>query len=190
MTTSKKETDDKAAATQEKKVSKLKAEDKGKLQEFLADAFKDIYYAEHEILKGLKKMEAAVTSKELKSSIGKHYTQTEGQLQRLEEAFKLLGEKPARKKCDAIDGILKESESVLEDTEAGTMVRDVAIIIASQKVEHYEIATYGSLSELAKTLELYEVSQLLETSLHEEKSADLSLTDLAISYVNKEAKAE
>ena len=184
-----KETDKKAPATK-KSESKLKAEDQGKLQEFLVDSFKDIYYAENEIQKGLKKMETAATSKELKSSIKKHYTQTEGQIKRLEEAFKLLGEKPAKNKCEAIDGILKEGESILEDTEAGTMVRDVAIIIASQKVEHYEIATYGSLAELAKTLGLFEVSQLLEASLHEEKSTDLSLTDLAVSFVNTEAKSE
>ena len=188
--TTKKETDKKAPAMQKKSEPKLKAEDQGKLQEFLVDSFKDIYYAENEIQKGLKKMETAATSKELKSSIKKHYSQTEDQIKRLEEAFKLLGEKPAKKKCEAIDGILKEGESILEDTEAGTMVRDVAIIIASQKVEHYEIATYGSLAELAKTLGLFEVSQLLEASLHEEKSTDLSLTDLAVSFVNTEAKAE
>jgi ferritin-like metal-binding protein YciE len=115
---------------------------------------------------------------------------TQVSIVRLEEVFKLLGEKPEKKKCDAIDGILKEGESVLEDTEKGTMVRDVAIIIASQKVEHYEIATYGSLAALAKTLGLYEAANVLEETLLEEKSTDLSLTDLAVTAVNKEAKAE
>lgn len=173
-----------------KSSAKFNKEDEGKLKEFLVEEFKDIYYAENEILKGLKKMEAAATTKELKSSINEHYTQTQGQIKRLEEVFKLMGEKPAKKKCEAIDGILKEGEGVLEDTQEGTMVRDVAIIIASQKVEHYEIATYGSLAELAKTLELYDVAKILEETLHEEKSTDLSLTDLALTAVNKEAKAE
>ncbi len=176
--------------TSQKKNVKFKKEDESKLKEFLVEEFKDIYYAENEILKGLKKMEAAATTKELKSSISEHHTQTQGQIKRLEEVFNLMGEKPAKKKCEAIDGILKEGEGVLEDTEAGTMVRDVAIILSSQKVEHYEIATYGSLAELAKTLELYDVAKILEATLHEEKSTDLSLTDLALTAVNQEAKAE
>lgn len=175
--------------TSEKKVE-LKEEDKGKLQEFLVDSLKDIYYAEHEILKGLAKMEEGATSKELKEGIKKHTKQTEGQIKKLKEAFSLLGEKPAKKKCEAIDGILEEGESILEETDEGTMVRDVAIIIASQKVEHYEIATYGSLSELAKTLGIFDLSQLLESILLEEKTTDLSLTDLAVSFVNTKAKAE
>lgn len=183
-----KKQDDKKSS--DKKNVKFNKEDEGKLKEFLVDEFKDIYYAENAILKGLKKMEGAATTKELKNSINEHYTQTQGQIKRLEEVFKLMGEKPAKKKCEAIDGILKEGEGVLEDTEAGTMVRDVAIIISAQKVEHYEIATYGSLAELAKTLELYDVAKILEETLHEEKSTDLSLTDLALTAVNKEAKAE
>ena len=186
----KNENNKETSTTKSKNQSKFSQEDAGKLTEFLIEEFKDIYYAENEILKGLKKMEAAATSKELKSGINAHYAQTQGQIKRLEEIFSLMGQKPAKKKCDAIDGILKEGESALEDTEEGTMVRDVAIILASQKVEHYEIATYGSLAELAKTLELYEVAKILEETLHEEKSTDLSLTDVAMMSVNPKAKAE
>lgn len=185
-----KKDENKSKSTKSSSKAQLNKEDEGKLKEFLTDSLKDIYYAEGEILKGLKKMEAAATSGDLKKGINKHYTQTQTQVKRLEEVFKLLGEKPEKKKCDAIDGILKEGESVLEDTEKGTMVRDVAIIIASQKVEHYEIATYGSLAALAKTLGLYEAANVLEETLLEEKSTDLSLTDLAVTAVNKEAKAE
>ena len=162
----------------------------GKLKEFFVEELKDIYFAEGEILKGLEKMEAAAISNSLKESLQEHHTETEEQIDRLEEVFELIGEEPSKKKCEAIIGILKEGDTMLEDTEEGSMVRDVAIIIACQKVEHYEIATYGSLAELARTLGLDEAADILEETLAEEKSADVGLTELAVESVNEEAKEE
>lgn len=173
-----------------KKNVQFSKKDEGKLKEFFVDGLKDIYFAEDEILKGLKKMESAATSDALKSDVKKHQTETQEHVKRLKEVFKLLGEKAEKKKCDAIMGILKEGEGALEDTEDGSMVRDVAIIIACQKVEHYEIATYGSLSELARTLGLHDAAEILEKTLMEEKSTDLTLTQLAVDSVNKDAKSE
>lgn len=172
------------------KKGKLKAADENALKDFLVDELKDIYFAEHEIMEGLTKMKAAATSKKLKKAIDLHYNQTEVQIARLEEAFGLFDEKPSKKKCEAIIGILKEGDDILEDTEEGTMTRDAAIIIASQKVEHYEIATYGSLAELARTIDRDDVAEILEATLSEEKETDVSLTILAVDKINEEAAQE
>ncbi|MEA5127291.1 MAG: ferritin-like domain-containing protein [Proteiniphilum sp.] len=162
----------------------------GKLKEFFVEELKDIYFAEEEILKGLDKMEAAAVSLSLKESIRDHHRETEEQIERLKEIFQLIGKEPSKKKCEAIIGILKEGETMIEDTDEESMVRDAAIIIACQKVEHYEIATYGSLAELARTLGLDEVADILEETLEEEKSTDVGLTELAVESVNEEAKEE
>lgn len=141
-------------------------------------------------MKGLTKMKDAATSTKLKKAIDLHYNQTEVQITRLEEAFELLDKKPAKKKCEAIIGILKEGDDILEDTEEGTMTRDAAIIIASQKVEHYEIATYGSLAELARTIDRDDVAEVLAATLSEEKETDVTLTVLAVDKINEEAAQE
>ena len=181
---------DSSKKTTPAKKGKLKAADENALKDFLVDELKDIYFAEHEIMKGLTKMKDAATSKKLKKAIDLHYNQTEVQITRLEEAFGLFDEKPSKKKCEAIIGILKEGDDILEDTEEGTMTRDAAIIIASQKVEHYEIATYGSLAELARTIDREDVAEILEATLSEEKETDVSLTILAVDKINEEAAQE
>ena len=172
------------------KQSRFNEKNAGKLKEFFLEELKDIYFAEHEALKALKKMKGAATSKALKESIGLHHSETEEQIKRLEEVFALVGEKPSKKKCEGILGIIKDGESVLEDTETDTTVRDVAIIIANQKVEHYEITSYGSLAELARTLGLDEAAELLDITLDEEKQTDVTLTTLAVESVNEEATKE
>lgn len=172
------------------KQARFHEKNEGKLKEFFLDELKDIYFAEHEALKALKKMESAATSQALKESIESHHSQTEGQISRLEEVFALLEEKPSKKKCEGILGIIKDGESVVEGTEDDSMVRDAAIIIANQKIEHYEIVSYGSLAELARTLGLDEAAQLLEVTLEEEKETDVNLTELAVESVNEEAKKE
>jgi len=161
-----------------------------RLTEFLHDEIKDIYWAEKHIVTALPKMKKAATSQELKDAFEEHLDVTKGHIERLEKVFSLLGAKPQAKKCDAMEGILKEGTSIIEDTEEGTATRDVGLIIAAQKVEHYEISTYGGLRQVASTLGLDDVAALLEETLTEEKEADTALTGIAEQGVNYDAAAE
>ena len=161
-----------------------------RLTEFLHDEIKDIYWAEKHIVTALPKMKKAATSQELKDAFEEHLEVTKGHIERLEKVFSLLGAKPQAKKCDAIEGILKEGTSIIEDTEEGTATRDVGLILAAQKVEHYEISTYGGLRQVATTLGLDDVAALLEETLTEEKEADTALTAVAEQHVNYDAAAE
>lgn len=160
------------------------------LKEFFIGELKDIYYAEKHIAKTLPKMKKAATTEELKEAFESHKTMTEEQITRLEKVFELLGEKAKGKTCEAIEGIIKEGEEIIADTEAGTSTRDVGLILAGQKVEHYEIATYGGLAQLAETLGLSEVASLLHATLEEEKQTDLLLTNIAENHINYQAAAE
>jgi ferritin-like metal-binding protein YciE len=154
------------------------------LLEFFKDELKDIYWAEKHLVKTLPKMQKAATNEELKTAFGDHLEQTKEHVSRLEEVFGLVGEKAQAKKCEAMEGLTKEGESIIEDTEKGTSTRDVGLILAAQKVEHYEIATYGGLVQLAQTLGLNEVADLLDTTLNEEKETDQGLTQIAESKIN------
>ena len=160
------------------------------LHELLVDQIRDLYSAEKQLVKALPKMEKAATSDELKSAFAGHLEQTKEHITRLEKVFELLGEKVQGKKCDAMAGLVEEGQSIIKDTDEGTATRDVGLIIAAQKVEHYEIATYGSLATLAKTLGLSEVTDILLDTLDEEEETDQKLTDIAKSRVNHEAAAE
>ena len=160
------------------------------LMEFFTEELKDIYYAEKHIIKTLPKMIKAAHSPELQQAFQEHLDVTKNQVVRLEEVFAAIDKKPQAKKCDAIEGITKEGEGVIEETQKGTATRDVALILAAQKVEHYEIATYGGLTQLARTLGLEDVAELLNTTLEEEKEADSSLTSLAESDINYESSQE
>jgi ferritin-like metal-binding protein YciE len=160
------------------------------LHEFFIDELKDIYWAEKHLLKALPKMQKAATSEELQKAFADHLEATKTHVQRLESAFEALGEKAVAKKCDAMEGLVKEGESIIEDTEKGTSTRDVGLIIAGQKVEHYEIATYGGLRQLAITMGHNEVAGLLEETLSEEKEADQLLTQIAEDHVNYDANSE
>lgn len=160
------------------------------LEELFLEELKDIYWAEKHLLKALPKMEKAATSAELKQSFADHLEVTKEQVVRLERAFEMLDEKAQGKKCEAMDGLTKEAEGIIEDTEKGTMTRDVGLIMAAQKVEHYEIATYGSLAQLAKTLGKNELADLMGQTLEEEKEADQLLTSIAENNINVEATAE
>jgi len=160
------------------------------LKEFFTDELKDIYWAEKHLVKALPKMAKAATSEELANSITEHLAATKGHVTRLEQVFELLGEKAQAKKCDAMEGLVKEGESIVEDTEDGTATRDVGIILASQKIEHYEIATYGGLAQLATTLGLDDVAEILNSTLAEEKEADSLLTGIAENNVNYAAAEE
>ncbi len=178
----------KAAA--KKPASKAPVETEPRLKEFFIDELKDIYWAEKKLVTTLPKMRKAASSEELKNAIGDHLETTKTHVARLEKVFSLLGEKAQAKKCEAMEGIVKEGESIIEDTESGTATRDVGIILASQKVEHYEIATYGGLTQLAATLGLNDVKELLGQTLGEEKEADELLSDIAENHVNYEASEE
>jgi len=160
------------------------------LEEFFVDEIKDIYWAEKHLIKTLTKMKKAATTPELQQAFADHLEVTREHVTRLEEVFELLGEKAVAKKCDAMEGITKEGESIIEDTEEGTATRDVGLILAGQKVEHYEISTYGGLAQLARTLNHEDVAEILEKTLSEEKEADKLLTSVAENSVNYEAAGE
>lgn len=158
-----------------------------KLKDFMIDGMKDLYWAEKALVKNLPKMSKNATSKKLKEGINKHLDETKDQVKRLEDAFKALKLKPEAVKCDAMDGLLKEAEGILEETEPGA-VRDAAIIAAAQKVEHYEIASYGTLATYAKLLGEKDVLKLMLETLAQEKNCDKDLTKLAKSEINLKAK--
>lgn len=160
------------------------------LEKFFNDQLKDIYWAEKHLTKALPKMQKAATSAELKQAIEDHLAQTEEHVNRLEQAFEAMGKKPQAKKCDAMEGLVKEGESVIEETEAGSATRDVGIIMSAQKVEHYEISAYGSLVTLAKTMGNEDVAEILAQTLGEEKEADELLTQIAENNINWEAEQE
>jgi ferritin-like metal-binding protein YciE len=160
------------------------------LRQFFVEALKDIYWAEKELLKALPKVLAAATTQELKTAIEIHIGETEGHAERLEKVFKILDIPAEGKVCFAMQGLLKESDSIVEETEEGSMTRDAAIIMAAQKVEHYEIATYGSLTEYAKLLGLQAAHGLLQLTLDEERMTDHGLTLIAQNKINWEAELE
>ena len=160
------------------------------LEKLLTDSLKDMYWAEKHLTKALPKMQKAATTEELKSAIEEHLSQTEGHVARLEQVFELCGKKAQAKKCDAMEGLIKEGDSIVEETEDDSMTRDAGIIMAAQKVEHYEIATYGSLVQFAKTLGMGEAAEILQQTLDEEKETDKKLTQIAESNINQAAEQE
>lgn len=164
--------------------------EKSKFHKLFMDSLKDVYWAEKNLVKALPKMKKAATTEELKNCIETHLSETENQVTRLEEVFELMGEKAVAKKCEAMAGLIEEGNSIVEDTEEDSMVRDAGIIMGSQKIEHYEIASYGSLVALAKIMGHDDAAALLEETLAEEKNADNLLTEIAMSYINEEASAE
>ena len=176
-----------ATKTTKKGKVKPKADAADQLKDFMIDGLKDLYWAEKALVKNLPKMQKNATAKNLKAAIAGHLEETKGQVKRLEDAFKSLKLKPEAVKCDAMDGLLKEAEGILEETEPGA-VRDAAIIAAAQKVEHYEIASYGTLATYAKLLGQKEVLKLLLETLKQEKTCDKDLTKLAKTEINLKAK--
>ncbi len=169
----------------EKKVASKKSAADG-LRELFVDSLKDIYWAEKALTKALPKMAKNATAQNLIDAINNHLAVTEKQVTRLEQVFEIVGEKVAAKKCDAMEGLIKEGEGIVEETESGP-VRDAGIIAASQKIEHYEIATYGTLAAFAKTLGEDEAAELLLQTLAEEKEADVTLTEAAYNTINFDA---
>ena len=161
------------------------------LFELFVSELRDIYWAEKHLVKNLPKMAKAATSDDLRMAFMKHLEKTEQQVERLEEIFQMIDKRAVGKRCGGIDGIVDEGKEKMEDTEEGSLTRDAGLISTAQKIEHYEIATYGTLKTLAAVLQLDdEIIDLLTESLEEEKSADMKLTEIAEGHVNEDASEE
>lgn len=157
------------------------------LKDLMIDGLKDLYWAENHLIKGYEKMHVNASSSELQSHIKDHIAETKKHIKRLDEAFSKLGEKAQAEECAAMVGLLEESEHIVEETQPGP-VRDAGIILAIQKIEHYEIASYGSLAVFARQLGEEEVERILRDTLNEEKATNNILTNLAVNEVNSKAK--
>jgi ferritin-like metal-binding protein YciE len=157
------------------------------LDDLFLDTLKDIYFAEKKILKALPKMARAAQSEEGKAGFTHHREETEGQIERLEQVFELLGKAARGKTCEAIQGIITEAEEIIEEFKDSPAL-DAGLISSAQAVEHYEIARYGTLIEWAKQLGLKEAIPLLQKNLDEEKETDKKLTELAKTSANNKGK--
>jgi ferritin-like metal-binding protein YciE len=158
------------------------------LQELLTDQLKDLYSAETQIIKALPKMAAQATSDDLRAGFEKHLEETKVQLERIEEICDQLGVNPKGKKCKAIEGLLAEGKEIMQEAEEPAL--DAGLIAAAQKVEHYEIASYGCARTWAEQLGHQDVADLLQQTLDEEKATDEKLTELAQAGINAEAEEE
>lgn len=156
------------------------------LTDLFEDMLKDIYWAEKALTKALPKMAKKATSEDLVQALESHLEETVGQVERCEQVFEMMGKTARAKKCEAMDGLIREAQEIMESTEEG-VVRDAGIIAAGQKVEHYEIASYGTMCAFARVLGEDEIADLLEQTLNEEKLADEKLTEVAESSINLEA---
>jgi ferritin-like metal-binding protein YciE len=157
------------------------------LNDLFVDTLKDIYFAEKKILKALPKMQRAATSEKLAQAFETHREETEGQIERLEQVFDILGKAARGKTCEAIEGIIAEAEEIMDEFK-GTKALDAGLISSAQAVEHYEITRYGTLHRWANELGMKEAAQLLNTTLQQEWKTDESLTKLADASVNDAAK--
>src|SRR5690554_1799529 len=160
------------------------------LFQFFIEGIKDLYWAEKALETHLKKSKALAHTDELSEAIEDHELQTQKHILRLEKIFQRLNMKPEAKKCEAVAGLIKESEETVSETPENSMTRDAVIIISAQKVEHYEIASYGGLLQIALTFNMGPIADLLEKTLLEEEETDLLLSEIAESFINLEAAQE
>ena len=165
------------------------AKEPKQLDEMFHDTLKDIYYAEKKILAALPKMAKAAQNEDLSAAFEKHHGETEGQIERLEQVFELIEEKPQGKKCAAIEGILEEGQEIMKEYK-GSPALDAGLLAAAQAVEHYEISRYGTLRTWAEELGLDDAMALLQETLDQEEETDQALTKLAEAVVNQEAQAK
>lgn len=156
------------------------------LEDLFLDEIRDLYDAEKQLVKALPKMAKASSSEDLKQAFTSHLQETENQVARMEQVFEELGQKPRGKKCEAMAGLITEGQQMIESSDQSP-VRDAGLIAAAQKVEHYEMAGYGSARTHAELLGLNKAAKLLEQTLQEEKAADTKLNQLAQTSVNEEA---
>jgi ferritin-like metal-binding protein YciE len=163
--------------------------EENQLMKLFENELKDIYWAEKALTKALPKMAKKATAEELVEALENHLNETEMQVQKVEQVFEIIGKRAVAKKCEAMDGLIKEGEEIMKESEEGPM-RDAGIISAAQKVEHYEIATYGTLRTFAETLGLDDAAKLLAEILEEEKNADQTLSEVAVATINVQAAEE
>ena len=189
-TTTKKVADTAKEKSTSKHRNKTGKMENSEFHKFFVDELKDIYWAEKHLAKALPKFKKAATSPELAAAFDKHTVETQSHVDTLEQIFELLEEKAAAKKCEAMSGLLEEAEGIIEETEEGTMIRDAGLILAAQKVEHYEIATYGTLKVFAANMGHTQVADLLAQTLENEKATDIALTEVAESFINEDAASE
>jgi ferritin-like metal-binding protein YciE len=156
------------------------------LMQLFIDELKDIYWAEKALTKAIPKMMEKATAFELTEALTSHLAETENHVARVQQVFESISQQAVAKTCEAMKGLIEEAGEIMESCEAGAM-RDAGIISAAQKVEHYEIATYGTLRQFAETLGLTEAVSLLEATLEEEKAADKKLSEVATTAINVEA---
>jgi len=156
------------------------------LADLFHDSLKDIYFAERKILTTLPKLVKAAQNEDLKAAFEKHHTETEGQMERLEKVFQIIGEKPQGKTCPAINGLAEEGAEIIEEYKGSPAV-DAGLLAAAQAVEHYEIARYGTMIAWAKQLGMSDAATLLQQTLDQEYGADRHLTNLAEGRLNREA---
>jgi ferritin-like metal-binding protein YciE len=176
-------------ATKKKATSRRTRQPQKKLSDLFIETLKDIYFAENKIIKTLPKMAKAAHSKELASAFNKHLRETQGQVKRLDQIFRMLG-KPARgKPCEAINGIADEGAEIMRDFK-GAPALDAGLLAAAQAVEHYEISRYGTLRTWAEELGMPDAAKLLQATLEEEEATDHALTELATSVINLEAEQD
>ena len=157
-------------------------------RELLIDELRDIYHAENQLVKALPKMAKAAKAQKLRQAFEHHLDETKGQVERLDRVFEQLDTRSSGKRCEAMQGLIEEAKEMIEEIKTPEVL-DCALIVGAQKVEHYEIASYGSVCALADALGEKDVKRLLEETLSEEKAADQKLNKLAISEVNKSALA-
>lgn len=166
-------------------------DDEGALNTLFIDLLKDMYWAEKYLVKKLPVAEEAATTAALKKALKDHWLQTKKQVAKVEQVFESIGEDAVSKKCAAMQGLIEEVEEIIDETDDQTLTRDVGLIIAAQKVEHYEIAAYGGLAALAQVLGHKEATKILLEILEEEKEADSKLSEIAQDKrINAEAAAE
>ncbi len=186
MATTKSSTKKSTSKKVAKKAPKSSGMASSQLMKLFEDELKDIYWAEKALTNAIPKMIKKATSAELKKALTKHLGETKKQVSRVERVFKSIGKKAIAKKCEAMAGLIKEAQGIMKDCAPGAMM-DAGIISAGQKVEHYEIASYGTLRQFAKTLGYEDAMMLLQATLDEEKAADDKLTEVAVSAVNIQA---
>jgi ferritin-like metal-binding protein YciE len=164
--------------------------DHSMLNKFFIGELSDIYNAEKQLIKALPKLQESATSPDLAMAFEDHLIITLNQIARLEQVFKLLGQSPVEKNCKGMTGLIEEVESIISDTKSGTATRDVGLIVSAQKIEHYEMAAYSSMRQLAKTIGKQEITKFLEETLQEEREADMLLSNLAEILISLDSKQE